>query len=46
MYGCLGFVYSRFFAKPLAMLITAMGREILQKTVDIARNKLGLDVRA
>ena len=44
MYGCLGFSFSRFYARPIAALITAMGREALQRTVDLATNQLGLDV--
>lgn len=30
MYGCLGFFLSRFFAQPIAALVTAIGRETLQ----------------
>ena len=44
MYGCLGYSNSRFFAQPIAAMVTAMGRETLQRTVDIATNSVGLDV--
>jgi DNA polymerase alpha subunit A len=44
MYGCLGFSNSRFFAQPIAALVTAMGRETLQRAVDIAQETVGLEV--
>jgi hypothetical protein len=44
MYGCLGFTHSRFYAKPLAQLVTSQGREILQSTADLVENTLGLEV--
>ena len=43
MYGCLGFAASRFYARPLAELVTAQGRAILQSTVDLVHG-LGLEV--
>jgi len=44
LYGCLGFSSSRFHAQPIAALVTAKGRQILQRTVDLAENNMGLEV--
>ncbi|ORY56232.1 hypothetical protein LY90DRAFT_455150 [Neocallimastix californiae] len=39
LYGYLGYNLSRFYAKPIAMLVTSKGREILQNTVDLAKKR-------
>ena len=39
-----GFVGSRFCCKPIAALITAQGRDILQKTVDLVQGSMSLNV--
>lgn len=44
MYGCLGFTGFRFFAQPVAALVTSQGRQILASAVQVTQEKLGYEV--
>lgn len=39
IYGCLGFQSSRFYAKKIAMLITAFGRKLLESSKDLVEKE-------
>ena len=43
MYGCLGFSNSRFYAQTIVALVTGMGYETLQRTLEVAQKTYGLE---
>ena len=43
IYGCLGFSFSRFYAKKMAMLVTSFGRKLLESSRDLVE-KMGFEV--